>query len=151
MSGIIDFNAIATAIATRFGSVTGPTGETALRLSTEKLPLQIPMTPALLVVPPESVPFSFTNSARTGTAVYGVRFYLERVRDTGRNATLIYKWMTALYAQVDGQVHLGLSTYINWAEVTDMHPGVLEYAGERYEGISLEVTVHLGEGTSPVA
>jgi hypothetical protein len=153
MSGVIDFNAIAGALATRFSAAntTAPTGETPIRLSTEKIPGQIAGTPAVLILPPDSVPFSYQNSARTGTAVFRVQFYLERVRDSGRNATLIYKWMGALYGQVDGQIQLGLPTYVNWAEVGDMHPGVLTYGGENYEGISFDVAVRLGEGVTPVA
>ena len=152
MSGTIDFNAIATALATQFASVTAPAGETALRFATEVLPSQVPATPCILITPPDSVPFNYRASARTGTVVYHAKFLLERVRSTGRNATLIYKWLSALYAQIDAtHVHLGLPAYVNWAEVTDSHIGVLTYAGENYEGIDLEVTVHLGEGTSPTA
>jgi len=152
MSGIIDFNAIAGALATRFSAVnvTAPTNETPIRTSTEKLPSQMPGTPAVLISL-ETVSFNYHASARTGTAIYHAKFYLERVRDTGRNATLLYKWVSALYGQVDGQIHLGLSSYVNWAEVTATNPGVLTYAGESYEGIDLQVTVHLGEGISPVA
>jgi hypothetical protein len=153
MSGVIDFNAIAIAIAARFSAaqVTPPTGQPAIRLATEQIPSQLPPTPVVLVFPPADVPFAFRASARTGEAVYRVQFYLDRVQDTARNATLVYKWMSALYGQIDGQIQLGLSSYVNWTEIGNMHPGVLTYAGESYEGIVFDVTVHLGEGVSPSA
>lgn len=149
-----DFNAMASAIATRFSStyVTAPSGEQNVRVSTASLPDAITVEPTVLVFPPETVEFSYGPSLRTGVASFPVRFYIYRARDTKRNAVLLNKWVSALYQQLDGQVHLGLSDYVAHADITAMGVGPLSYgegeAAVRFHGIELTVQVHLWEGVS---
>src|SRR5689334_10908683 len=98
----VDFNAIASALATRFSSanVTAPSGETNVRESTASLPDAISKEPTVLVFPPTSIELDFGASLRKGLVTYPVRFYIYRVRDSKRNAVLINKWIGALYAQL---------------------------------------------------
>lgn len=149
----VDFDAIAVALAVRFSStnVTAPSGETNVARSTSALPDAISDEPTVLVFPPSEVRFGYGPSIRKGVATYPVRFYIYKVRDNSRNATLLNKWIGALYAQLDGQVHLGLSSYVTHAVVTHMAAGPLSYAGTEYHGIELTVDVHLGEGMTTTA
>lgn len=147
-----DFNAIALAIATRFSSthVTAPSGETNVRTSTSALPDAITKEPTVLTYPPE-VELSYGPSIRKAVASYPVRFYIYKIRDGARNATLINKWLTSLYAQLDGQVHLGLATYVTHAVVRNISAGILPYAGVDFHGIELTVEVHISESLSATA
>lgn len=149
----VDFNAIAQAIAARFSAtnITPPTGEQDIRLSTEALPQALNVEPAVLVFPPSSISFGYGPSIRKGMAEYPVRFYIYQVRDNARNATLINKWLSSLYAQLDGQVHLGLSSYVTHAVVRTIAAGPLSYAGAEYHGIELTVEVYFGEGLTVTA
>lgn len=149
-----DFNAIASAIATRFSSsnVTAPSGETNIRLATHQLPDALNVEPAILVFPPESVDFSYGPSLRKAIVQYPVRFYIYQLRDNKRNAVLLNKWLTSLYAQLpDTLAHLGLSSYVNHAENTHMAVGPLTYAGTEYHGIELTIEVYIGEGFTATA
>jgi hypothetical protein len=152
----VDFNAIATAIATRFSStyVTAPSGETNVRLSTSALPEAIVREPTVLVFPP-SITLSYGPSLRKATASYPVRFYIYKVRDTGRNATLMNKWIGSLYAMLpDTLAHLGLSSYVTSAVATNIQVGPLTYGesgGIEYHGIELTIDVHIWEGLSATA
>lgn len=151
----VDFNAIATALATRFSStnVTAPSGETNIRSSTSALPSQITLEPSVLVFPPEpgGIEYHYTAGTRSGIAIFPVRFYLFQIRDNGRNATLCLKWLGALYDQLSGSVHLGLSSYVTHAVVSNMGVARLSYAGLEYEGVALDAAVHFWEALSPTA
>lgn len=148
----VDFYAIGQAIAVRFAAaaVTPPSGEDDIAESTAALPDAITNEPTVLVFPPE-IDFSYGPSVRKPVATYPVRFYLWKVRDNSRNAALQTNWISALYAQLDGQVHLGLSSYVNYAVVEGIVPGKLTYAGTEYYGIEFNVVVHVGEALTATA
>jgi hypothetical protein len=147
-----DVKAVADAIAVRFGPtvVTAPSGETNIQLATASLPEAITEEPTVLVFPPE-LDFSYGPSLRKASAIYPVRFYIYRVRDTPRNATLLNNWITALYAALDGSAHLGLSSYVNNAVLLNVTPGPLKYGEIEYHGLQLTVRVGLGEGFTATA
>lgn len=148
-----DFNAIAQAIATRFSStnVTAPSGETNVRVSTSALPSQVIATPTVLVFPPETVPLRSGMGLRHGRVTFPVRFYIARIQSNDRNSTLLLKWLGSLYAQLDGQAHLGLASYVADTQMDDMRVGRLTYGGEDYEGIEIEVAVVLAEASTSTA
>lgn len=147
-----DFYVIAQAIATRFSStnVTAPSGESNVAQSRADLPDAITDEPTVLVFPPE-VDFSYGPSLRKAVATYPVRFYLWKVRDNPRNAALQTNWLTALYAQLDGQVHLGHSSYVDYAVVEGIVPGKLSYGDMEFYGIEFSVVVHISEALSATA
>lgn len=151
----VDFNAIASALATRFSSanVTAPSGETNVRFATHELPGQIKAEPTVLVFPPGpgDIDFTFNASLRSGIATFRVCFYLTRIRNEERNTVLVNKWLGALYAQLDGQVHLGQSNTVSWALIRNIGAAALTYGGETYEGIVMDAEVHIAEGMSPTA
>lgn len=150
------FKDVGDAIATRFSSanITPPAGATNVRVSTTSLPNAIAVEPTVLVYPP-TVPFRYGTGVRKATASYPVRFYIYRVRDDGRNAALILDWMDALYAQMSGQLQLGLSGYVLKATVSEMSPGALTYgdgdAAADYHGIELNVDVEMWEAENASA
>jgi hypothetical protein len=148
-----DLTAVGNAIAVRFGPtiVSAPTNETNIRQSTASLPATIADEPVVFVFPP-TLTFSYGPSLRNAAAAYPVRFYLYKsTRDTPYNSDLINKWMTALYATMDGQAQLGLSSYVNMATMGDVTPGQLSYNGVDYHGLSWTVNVGLSEGLSAQA
>lgn len=147
-----DFNAIAQAIAARFAAdqITPPSGENDIALSTEALPSNIIQEPTVLVFPPE-IEWHYAGHARSGPVVFPVRFYLFRIRDNARNATLTQKWLGSLYQQLDAQVHLGLSSYVAQAKIENITPGRLSYGGDEFEGIELTVVVSVWEALTAVA
>lgn len=150
----VDFNAIAVALAVRFAAaaVTAPAGEANIQESTSALPDTITDEPTVLVFPPSDITFGYGPSLRKGVAEYPVRFYIYKVASTARNATLLNKWVSALYAQLDGQVHLGQSAAgVTHAVITRIQAGPLSYAGIEFHGIELTVEVHLSEGLNAVA
>ncbi len=146
----VDFNAIAVALATRFTStyVTAPSGEDTVTQATSSLPAAITDEPVVLVFPPTNIEIHYGPSVRTAVATYPVRFYIYKVRDLPRNTTLLNSWLGSLYAQLDGQVHLGLSSYVTHAVVTGIHVGPMTYSGTEFHGIELTVDVHIWEGLS---
>lgn len=148
-----DFKAIADAIAVRFSAanITPPSGETDIQESTASLPDAIHDEPTVLVFPPSSIDLSYGPSVRKALANYPVRFYLYKVRDTPRNSELLNNWIQSLYDQTTGQVHLGLSSYVNKAVVTEIAVGPLTYGQTEYHGIELTVEVLIGEGLAAVA
>ena len=143
------FYTVAQAIAVRFGPtvVSAPSGEDNIAQSTAALPDVISDEPTVLVFPPE-VQFGYGPSLRKAVATYPVRFYLWNVRDKPRNAALVMNWISALYASIDGQAHLGLSSYVNTATLGTVTPGTLTYGGTEFYGLELSVEVTLSEGLS---
>lgn len=146
----VDFKAIADALAVRFSStyITAPSGESAISLSTASLPNAIAEERTALVFPASEVDLEYPPSARKGIALYPVRFYLYKVRDTPRNTELLNEWLTKLLPALDGQAQLGLSSYVNWAQVVHAEIGPLTYGQIEFHGIELTVAVHFGYGVS---
>lgn len=150
----IDYQAIAQALAVRFGpaQVTAPSGLAPIRLATEKLPANLTgVLPATLVFPPEEPEFRYSAGTRSVIQFWPVRFYIASAAEQPRRVTDLYRWRSAIYAQTEGQVHLGLSAYVTHAVVVSAMTGVLPYAGEDHDGISLTVAVHCWEPLAPVA
>ena len=150
-----DFNAIANAVATRFSAdnITPPSGETDVREATAALPAAIRMEPTVLVFPPEpgGIELHYNGGALTGVCTFPVRFYLWRIRDNSRNATLVNKWLGSLYQQLIGQTQLGLSSYTAQAVIRDLGAARLTYAQDEFEGIALNAEVHIWEALNAVA
>lgn len=150
---VLNFKSMAQAIAARFSAanVTPPAGESNVALSTEALPDAIMNEPTVLVFPPQ-VEFRYGSGSRLGTADFPVRFYIYKSADTPRRADLLLDWSSALYNQLEGQVHLGLSaTGVNDSRITGFSTGEMTYNGTAYHGIEFNVHVVLGEGLSPTA
>lgn len=153
MSGI-DFDAIAAAVATRYlpAYVTPPTGQDNIAISTADLPDAITDEPTVLVFPPLDPQWNHGPMVRKANVQFPVRFYLWKVRDNARNTKLLRLWSSVLATQIDGQVHLGLSSYVTWAAV-DVGPntGKYTYGGVEYFGVEFVVGVRVWEAVAAVA
>src|SRR3990167_6934100 len=150
----VDFNACAVALAVRFAAaaITPPSGERDIVLSTSALPQNIVQEPTVLVFPPgpDDINFRFWSMSRGGTIVFPVRFYLWRIRDNARNATLCLKWLGPLYAQLDAEVHLGQENAgVQYAVIRNMGIGRLTYSDGEFDGITLDAEVHIAEALNP--
>jgi hypothetical protein len=150
----ISAESIASAIATRFSSanITPPSGYTNIRTATEQLPQQLGATPAVLVLWDGEGDHEYPPSSRTVPIRFIVRFFYDLTQDNPRVTLDLLKWRDALYTALDGQTHLGLSSYVTNAVVTAIgKPGTIEYADQSYAGFDITVTVYCWEAPTFVA
>lgn len=148
----IDLDAIPTAIATLFGSVTPPAGEPAITLSTADLPDDAPNERTVLVLPLLDPDWGTGPSLRKAVLQYPVHFLLWQTRDKPRSTKLLRRWATAFYSRMDASGHLGLSDYVAWAAITaGPGTGALTYGGTPYFGLRFVVSVSVWEGISVTA
>jgi hypothetical protein len=151
MAGTLDFADIAAALATRFGALTPPTGQGAIRSSTHLLPENITDLPCVLVFPfrPDAG-FSYDPYSRTGLLTWPVRFFFDRSPLPQRMGDL-YQWLQSLYDvfPVSTSIDLGLGAYVRYATVTAAFITRFEYpTGTEYPVIQLDVLTHVGEPLS---
>ena len=148
-----DSYAVAAAIAVRFSAanVTQPTGYEDIKVSTAELPEAINVFPTVLVGHPSMSDATYAGGKRSFPLTYPVTLYLARHDGSPRRAHLLHDWVTATYGQMAGQLQLGLSTYVAWAEVASWRAGVVPYMGEEYDGIRYDVMVHINEVHTGVA
>lgn len=153
----LDFYAISSNVAARFEpwNVTPPSGETDIVLSTHELPQGVVQEPTVLVFPPgpDEIEFDYSpGAAVVGTVTIPVRLYLWRIRDKARNVALCLKWLTALYPQLQGQVHLGLvDSGVQHAVVRNLGVARFTYGDDDFDGVALDVEVHVVSSFSPTA
>jgi len=147
-----DAKAIGNAIASRYSSVTPPAGESAIAFATASLPDEITNEPALIVYPPLPGSFSFGPGVRKGVIEFPVRFFLYKTGNAKRNSDLLLSWASVLYSQVAGQIQLGLSSYVTWAEVNGFPAlGKIKYSDTEFYGVEFVVGVHVWEAVAAVA
>lgn len=152
---------IADAIAGRYSGVTATVGGVTESLThcTASLPNSIARGPALLVYPPtgdvrlggEPVPIGNRNDV----LVFLVRLLRDPANVPTRTDAL-YAWYDALRDRIEGDMDLGLGSYVRWAETRG--PIRLELDGEQYANaagvfaafdvVELTVTVQLDEPLS---
>lgn len=144
----MDSYAIASALATRLGTVTAPSGQESIKQYSAELPDELALLPALFVMPPSMEGPTYAGSKRTLPLTYPVGLYLARADGLPRRAHALHDWITAIYGRLAGQMALGLASYVAWSEVMSWTPGV-SYAGVDYDGLRLEVMVNVNEGYVP--
>lgn len=147
----MDSYAIASAIATRLGGVTPPSGEEAIKVKTADLPEGISVFPTLVVGHPSLADPAYFSKRRSLPLVFPVLLFLARHDASPRRAKRLHDWVTAIYGRLSGQLQLGLSTYVAWAEVDGFDAGVVRYEGIEYDGISLRVLVRVEEASGAAA
>lgn len=136
-----DFLAIADAIATRFGAVTPPAGQPAVRQSTARPPNAITVSP-FIVVWVSSGSDTWVGGQLIGESEFKVAFHLARHRaDVARDIVALDGWVGALRPALFGQMKLGLAPIVTKALVMSWETGNLTYAGEEYDGIVFTVRV----------
>lgn len=142
------FDAVATAIATRFAAVTAPAGYTSIRVSTANPPNELPPLPCVLVVPDSGEWRNFPGK-RDGTHHFRVLFYLTEAHDLDREMVGLRKWLDILAYQLRDATQLG--GLVTLARITDWRIGLLDYARQTYSGIEFDVTVVTNEPWLAVA
>ena len=145
----MDVAAIASALATRMGQVSAPTGYDGVRTATHLLPNAITVTPTVLVFPPD-IDSVFSGHKRSSDLVFPVRFFVAMTSDRPRALAELYAWQEGLLDQLEGSYDLDLTgTGVTHAVVLSMSSGTGEYAEKEYAVIEIDVGVHVEEGFSP--
>jgi hypothetical protein len=148
---MVDYSAIASAVATRFlaAAITPPSGYTDPGTAVWQLPTAITTTPMAVVFPPEGE-FSYASFRRTGNLDFPVRWYIADTADLPRATREMYAWTGVLMDQLEPQFDLDQSSNgVTHAVITNVRFGKLDYAGQEYTGIEMNVRVHLEQAISP--
>lgn len=145
----MDYTAIATALAARYGLMTAPTGYRALRTSTFKPEEALGPLPAVLVFPPVDGAYDTGNGTRTGVHKWKVRLYYDEAQDMARQTAALLKWAEVFDAQLRGASQLG--GIVTRATLDDYSIGFFNYGSKDYAGIEGTVTVVTSESWAAVA
>lgn len=124
--------AIADAVATRFGAVATPSGETvALVGATARTPNNLPGTPYVVVELPSSNELTI-DQRRLGVHDFDVYFLLERASgDIPRDKVRLMRWLPGLIDATYAAMKLGLST-VRKSYVVQYEYGTYNYGGVEY-------------------
>lgn len=133
-----DLDAISTALATRYGLVSAPSGQASVRVSTSSLPQTVTMLPAILVFPDEGA-FEYGASTRQAESRFKVQFLYSQGLDMARDSVGLRKWVQVLVDQLKGAAQLGGT--VAAARVASWRTAKVTYAGEDFHGIELDVDV----------
>lgn len=147
-SGVFDFAAIASALATQFGATVAPAGLTAIKSATYLMPETVPPTPCVLVFPFDPTDFQYDPGRRNTTLVWPVRFIYDMARDLPHRTADLYAWLNVLYATypVASSIDLGLGGYVTHAVVASVAIVRLEYpVGASWPCVEVRVATHLTE------
>jgi len=137
---------IGEALAAKYasGTLTPPTGYPAVRVSTAKLPNNIPVTPWVLVVLPDGE--VQIDSSQQVTLNYHVIFhYGKSSGDTARDMSGMMSWIGLLLAATFSGTTLGVSAtqFVKSALPSTFRLTVETYGGDEYYGWDITVTVIL--------
>jgi hypothetical protein len=137
---------IADALAARFASgvVTPPAGLKNITTATARPPNNIPNTPFVIAWPVRG-DITIPPGQRKGEHEFSVVFYYAKAEaDIPRQYVALMSWLGILLGQMDGQMQLGVVGVMK-AEIMSWEIGVHVYAGDTYEGITLNVHVWTSE------
>jgi hypothetical protein len=146
----MDEYAIASALATRLGATTPPSGQEAIKLASADFPDGLTLLPALIVGLSEMEAESFSSGMRSLTLDFPVTFFLSRADGTPRRSRALRDWITALYPRLSGYMTLGALAYVSWAEIVAWETGVVRY-GEDFDGGVLTARVLVREASGAAA
>lgn len=134
--------AIADAVATRFGTVATPSGETvALVGSTARTPNNLSGTPYIVVELPESSEIAIQSGRRDAAHDFDVYFLLERASgDIPRDKVRMLRWLPGLLDATYGAMKLALAT-VKKSYVIEYEYGTYNYGGTEYHAWHLVVRV----------
>ena len=142
---------IASAIATRLGATTPPTGQDAIKLATADYPDALGLWPTLLVGISTMSAESFDNRARSLTLIYPATLFLGRADGTPRRSRALRDWITVLYPRLSGYMTLGSLAYVAWSEIVAWRGSVVTYGGEEYDGAIFDCRVLVREASGAAA
>lgn len=133
---------VAAALAAKFasGTLTPPTGYTAVRVATAAIPNAIPVLPCVLVILPDGEIIAGSPNADI-TLNFHVQFhYGKNTGDLARDMTAMLQWLTVLLfaAWADPTLGLSGSQQVKSAYPADFRLAVFTYGGEEYYGWDIE-------------
>lgn len=134
----MDIDAIATAVAARYSSLTPPAGLGAIRKATGDLPQAIGQVPVVLIWPEEGELRAGTGS-RLGDHLFFARFYFGLTRNLERETKACRRWLSVLLDAHKDAVQLG--GLVASVRTITWQIGQMEYAGKTYTGIELGLQV----------
>lgn len=149
----MDFLALADNLAARYapGTLTGPVGYPALRVSTARLPNNIPTSPWVLVMPPNGE-IIVGGATMDGEHVFHVQFhYAKASADLARDTTAMLAWLGPLLSATFAATLLGLGPgtgYVKSAFPEAYRFAIFTYGGDEYYG--WEIDVHVITRDEPV-
>lgn len=149
----VDVNAIATNLATRYAALIAPAGEESIREATANPPETVTKTPYVLVTVAQTDEafFDYGGGLRSGKIPFQVDFFMDKASDLARTEIRLRKWIPILLNATLVGVHLDLPALVAACWTTAFQVGDLEYADEKWSGISLSVMVQTSDGISPTA
>lgn len=137
----LDMKAIADGLATRYASLTPPTGYTAIKKSTAELPNNVNQWPTVLVYPPDGS-LVYGAQERTGEHDFAVLFlYAQAQGDLVRESAALLEWLGVLLDATHAAAQLGEGPTVRKAIPTSYAIGDVPYGGQTYDGITLSVRV----------
>lgn len=142
-----DLEDVADAIATRYapGTIGTPTDALAMRASYGQAPNSLPATPAVVVLP-KSGSLIYGGGQRKSEHEVDVLFYYGRQQgDVPRSETERQRWLPVLLNALHGKTKLGLAPDVDKALATDYEFVELQYGGDAYDGIRINVRVWVTE------
>ena len=138
-----DFLAIADAISTKAGAISGIRGASA------RVPDNLPYTPYAVVFPPDAK-LTRNISQDVIESTFPVYLYLARPGDTARTLALVYPYINSFYTAWRSGLTLATAnvqeSYIEGHELDDLP----DYGG-RYLGIRFRVVVRTRENVTRTA
>lgn len=145
MTAAFDALAIGDALAARYksGTLTPPTGYGAVRVSTARLPNNIPTSPWVLVILQNGEILTVPQEV---TLEYHVLFhYAKHSADTARDMAGMAAWIAPLIEATFGQAALGLgsSNHVKSALPATFVFDVFTYGGQEFYGWDITVQVIL--------
>ena len=137
---------IADALATKYptGTLTPPSGYGAIRVSTARLPNNIPTSPWVLVTLPKGSLILGTQQVKHLLEFHVNFHYAKATGDTARDITAMLSWIGVLLVATFADMDLGVAG-IRKAYPTDWEMVVFTYGGDEYYGWDITVVVEYDE------
>lgn len=130
----LDIDAIAEALATRYSSLTPPSGYTAIHAATSHAANAAVQTPYLIVYTRIGELIYGSDGLRNGTIDFDVVLYLDRAQhDMPRETERLQKWIGVLIDATHGASKLGLSSVVMKAIPVSWEVDDERYAGPTYD------------------
>lgn len=155
----MDYLAVRSAIAARFVGLTAPTysfedddgnavtaTDDDLRLVTATLPNQLSVSPALYVLPPTDLAFSWgVGSVMRIQQEYTAMLLREQTQDMPRRMAALDAWRPVLITRIQGQIQLGLSYVDGGAYLRRSRIALWTYGEITYDVVELVIEVNIRE------
>ena len=140
---------LADALATKFksGTLAPPTGYTAVRVSTARVPNAIPLSPWVLVMLPEGTVTLAAGELNHSLEFHVLFYYAKSSGDAARDMTGMLSWLGVLLAACWTDLDIGVAG-VRKAYPQSYRLAVLTHGGEEYYGWDITWVVDFHESVS---